>query len=48
VPTHELGRLIGKVEHELGFSDTSEILKVASGENELGLLPKALEVMAEA
>ncbi len=48
VPVYEPGKPIEEVARELGFVDASEILKVASNENELGPSPKALEAMAAA
>ncbi len=45
VPVYEPGKPIEEVARELGFDDATEILKVASNENELGPSPKALEAM---
>jgi len=45
--TYEPGRPIEEVARELGFSDISEITKLASNENALGPSPLALEAMAE-
>ncbi|MGE4488178.1 MAG: histidinol-phosphate transaminase [Kiritimatiellales bacterium] len=46
VPVYEPGKPIDEVARELGFDDISEIIKVASNENELGPSPKALKAMA--
>jgi histidinol-phosphate aminotransferase len=48
IPVYEPGRPIEEVARELGFDDISEIIKVASNENELGPSPKALKAMAAA
>jgi histidinol-phosphate aminotransferase len=48
VPVYEPGRPIEEVARELGFADVSEIIKVASNENELGPSPKAMKAMAAA
>lgn len=48
VPVYEPGKPITEVARELGFDDATEIIKVASNENELGPSPKALEAMAAA
>lgn len=48
VPVYEPGKPIEEVARELGFADVSEIIKVASNENELGPSPKAMKVMAAA
>jgi histidinol-phosphate aminotransferase len=48
VPVYEPGKPIEEVARELGFADISEIIKVASNENELGPSPKALKAMVAA
>ena len=48
VPVYEPGKPIEEVARELGFDNASEILKVASNENELGPSPKALRAMTAA
>ncbi len=48
VPVYEPGKPIEEVARELGFADVSEIIKVASNENELGPSPKAMKAMAAA
>jgi histidinol-phosphate aminotransferase len=48
VPVYEPGKPIEEVARELGFADVTEIIKVASNENELGPSPKALKAMAAA
>jgi histidinol-phosphate aminotransferase len=48
VPVYEPGKPIEEVARELGFDDISEIIKVASNENELGPSPKAMKAMAAA
>ncbi len=45
---YEPGKPIEEVARELGFDDISEIVKVASNENELGPSPMAVEAMQEA
>lgn len=45
---YEPGKPIEEVARELGFDDISEIIKVASNENELGPSPMAIEAMQEA
>jgi histidinol-phosphate aminotransferase len=47
VPVYEPGKPIDEVARELGFDDISEIIKVASNENELGPSPKALKAIAK-
>ncbi len=46
--TYEPGRPIETVARELGFSDASQIVKVASNENALGPSPRAVEAMQRA
>ncbi len=48
VPVYEPGKPIEEVARELGFNDCSEIIKVASNENELGPSPKAIKAMVAA
>ena len=48
LPVYEPGKPIEEVARELGFADISEIIKVASNENELGPSPKAMKAMAAA
>jgi len=48
VPVYEPGKPIEEVARELGFADVSEIIKVASNENELGPSPKAMKAMVAA
>ena len=48
LPVYEPGKPIEEVARELGFDDISEIIKVASNENELGPSPKAMKAMAAA
>lgn len=48
LPVYEPGKPIEEVARELGFADVSEIIKVASNENELGPSPKAMKAMAAA
>lgn len=48
LPVYEPGKPIEEVARELGFTDISEIIKVASNENEIGPSPKALKAMATA
>lgn len=48
VPVYEPGKPIEETARELGFEDVSEIIKVASNENELGPSPKAIEAMVAA
>ncbi len=45
---YEPGKPIEEVARELGFDDITEIVKVASNENELGPSPMAVEAMQEA
>jgi histidinol-phosphate aminotransferase len=45
---YEPGRPLEDVARDLGFSDISELVKVASNENPLGPSPKAVEAMQEA
>ncbi len=45
---YEPGKPIEEVARELGFDDITEIVKVASNENELGPSPLAVEAMKEA
>ena len=42
---YEPGKPIEEVARELGFTDLSDIVKVASNENEWGPSPKAIEAM---
>tara|TARA_E500000178_G_scaffold170723_1_gene170014 strand:- start:2122 stop:3216 length:1095 start_codon:yes stop_codon:yes gene_type:complete len=44
---YEPGKPIEEVARELGFEDLSEIVKVASNENEWGPSPKAIEAMKD-
>jgi histidinol-phosphate aminotransferase len=48
LPVYEPGKPIEEVARELGFANISEIIKVASNENELGPSPKAMKAMAAA
>lgn len=45
IPVYEPGKPIEETARELGFADISEIIKVASNENELGPSPRALKAM---
>lgn len=45
---YEPGKPIEEVARELGFTDLSDIVKVASNENEWGPSPKAIEAMQQA